>query len=129
MKLSDVKGERTLDVIADIIDPIANIAESDVAKELFARQKLPDGMDARAFAVKRIRKAVPKLLKNHKADILCIMASIVGKPYEQFVAETNLITLAGELLELLGDNAFVELFMQAQTGGLSGSAQGSTAAR
>ena len=27
MKLSDIKGERTLDVIADIIDPIANIAE------------------------------------------------------------------------------------------------------
>lgn len=33
MKLSDIKGERTLEVIADIINPIANIAEDETASE------------------------------------------------------------------------------------------------
>jgi hypothetical protein len=42
MKLSKIKGERAFDVIADIIDPIANIAEDKVAAALFQRQKLPD---------------------------------------------------------------------------------------
>ena len=31
MRLSDIQGERVFDVIADIIDPIANIAEDDAA--------------------------------------------------------------------------------------------------
>ena len=38
MKLSKIKGERVFDVIADIIDPIANIAEDKVAAALFQRQ-------------------------------------------------------------------------------------------
>lgn len=115
MKLSDVKGERTLEVIADIIDPIANIAESEAAKKLFKKQTVPHGQNAKEFALKRIRETVPELLKTNKADILHILAAISGKPYEQYVEEVNILTLAKDLLELLGDNAFMELFMQAQT--------------
>ena len=44
MKLSKIKGERVFDVIADIINPIANIAEDKEAAALFQRQKLPDGV-------------------------------------------------------------------------------------
>ncbi len=56
MRLSDIKGERTLDVIADIIDPIANIAEDEVASDLFKREKLPEGMTAKKFLLQRARK-------------------------------------------------------------------------
>ena len=60
MRLSDVKGERTLDVIADIIDPIANIAEDKEASELFTRKKLPDGMDPRqVFSIGRGNLLLP----------------------------------------------------------------------
>ena len=38
MKLSDVKGERTIEVIAEIIDPIANIAEDEEASAMFKRE-------------------------------------------------------------------------------------------
>ena len=41
MKLSDIKGERTLDVIAEIIEPIANIAADQTAAALFQRQRCP----------------------------------------------------------------------------------------
>ena len=40
MKLSDIKGERTLDVIAEIIDPVANIAEDKAASDLFQKKNL-----------------------------------------------------------------------------------------
>lgn len=115
MKLSDIKGERTLEVIADIIDPIANIAGSEAAKKLFKKQAVPHGENPNEYAIKRIRKSVPELLKTNKADILRILAAISGKPYEQYVEEVNILTLAKDLLELLGDKAFMELFMQAQT--------------
>ena len=40
MKLSDIKGERTLDVIAELIDPISNIASDKVAADLFVRRQV-----------------------------------------------------------------------------------------
>ena len=46
MKLSDIKGDRTLEVIADLVDPIANIAEDEDTFALFRREKLPAGMTA-----------------------------------------------------------------------------------
>ena len=49
MRLSDIQGERVFDVIADIIDPIANIAEDNAASALFKREKLPEGMTAKEF--------------------------------------------------------------------------------
>lgn len=121
MKLSDVKGERTLDVIADIIDPIANIAQSEAAKELFRRQALPEGMDKRTFLTNRVRKALPVLLKTNKRDILSIMATIAGKPYAEFVEGINPMSFIEEVTDLLLDKAFIQLFMPAQTGEPSGS--------
>lgn len=47
MKLSDIKGDRTLEVIAEIIDPIANIVEDDTASAMFRREKLPEGVTAK----------------------------------------------------------------------------------
>ena len=38
MRLSDIKGDRVFDVIADIIDPIANIASDETASALFKRE-------------------------------------------------------------------------------------------
>ena len=73
MRLSDIKGDRTLEVIADIIDPIANIAEDEEASAMFKREKLPDGITANKFLMKRVRKSLPVLLKGHKADIILIL--------------------------------------------------------
>ena len=44
MRLSDVRGERTLDVIADLIGPIAEIASDEEAAALFRREKVPEGV-------------------------------------------------------------------------------------
>ena len=67
MRLSDIKGDRVFDVIADIIDPIANIASDETASALFKREKLPDGMTAKAFLLERARKAVD-LVCQHKQE-------------------------------------------------------------
>ena len=126
MKLSDVKGERTLDVIAEIIDPIANIAQSEAAKELFKKQVIPADVDKKAFLVNRMRRTIPDLLKGNKKDILSIMAAIEGKPYGEFVEGVDLVSFTVDMVELLSDDAFVQLFTRAQTDGQSGSVQANT---
>lgn len=122
MRLSDVKGERTLDVVADIIDPIANIAEDEVAAELFTRKKLPEGMTPQKFLLQRARKAVPSLLKGHKQDVITILSTIEGTSPKEYTGALNLAKLFKDCVELLTDEAFEELFISAQTGDSSGSA-------
>ena len=54
MKLSDIKGERTLDVIAEIIEHIANIAADQTAAALFQRQRCPKGKKPKEFMLERV---------------------------------------------------------------------------
>ena len=123
MRLSDIKGDRTLEVIAEIIDPIANIAEDEAASAMFKREKLPEGMTAKKFLMKRVRKSLPVLLKGHKADIIAILSAIEGVSAEEYAGALNLVKLVKDCTDLLTDEAFMELFISAQSENNSGSAQ------
>lgn len=126
MRLSDIQGERVFDVIADIIDPIANIAEDEQASAMFRREKLPEGMTVKQFATQRARKALPALLKGHKDDIISILAAIEGVSTDAYKGALNLVKLMRDAAELLTDDAFTELFLSAQSENSSGSAQENT---
>ena len=128
MRLSDIKGDRTLDVIADIIDPIANIAEDSAAAALFRREKLPEGETPKGFMLHRVRKHLPHLLKSHKEDIIAILAAIEGISAEAYAEKLDLVKLTKDFTELLTDEAFTQLFISAQSGMPSGSAPESTTA-
>lgn len=123
MKLSEIKGERTLEVIAELIDPIANIAANPVAKELFEKKALPEGMKKKEFAVQRLRKGVPSLLKDNKTDVIAILAAINGVTPQEYAESLNLAKLISDAAELISDEAFAAFFISAQTGKSSGSAQ------
>lgn len=126
MKLSEIQGERVFDVIADIIDPIANIATSESATALFRREKCPDSMTPKAFMAQRVRKALPALLRDYKADIVTILASIADVSRDEYKKSLNLAKLMQDTAELLTDDAFTELFASAQSGNSSGSAPENT---
>lgn len=131
MKLSNIRGERVFDVIADIIDPIANIAEDDDAAALFRREKLPEGMTPKKFLLNRARKAAPALLKGHKADLIAILSTLDGTNPEAYSVALNFVKLLRDTVDLLTDEAFATLFLSAQdqTGGEpSGSAPENTTA-
>lgn len=128
MKLSEVRGERVFDVIADLIDPIANIAADPVAADLFTRKKVPEGMTAKAFVLQRVRENAPVLLKGHKKDVIAILSAIEGESAADYTASLNLVKLTQDFTELLTDDAFRELFISAQSETDSGSARESTEA-
>lgn len=121
MRLSDIKGERAIEVIGELIDPIANIAEDKEASALFRREKLPEGIDAKAFVVSRLRKGLPVLLKNHKGDIVTILAAIEGVTPAEYAATLDLRKVVKDLTELLTDEEFMAFFTSEQSKKLSGS--------
>ena len=116
MKLSDIKGDRVLDVIADIIDPIANIAQDKDVAAMFKREAVPEGMEAHEFFAARMRKSVPALLKGHKSDIIAILATIEGVTPEQYAASLNLTKLFTDVMELVTDDALLNFLSSSETG-------------
>lgn len=116
MKLSDIKGDRVLDVIADIIDPIANMVQDKDVAAMFKREAVPEGMDARDFFAGRMRKGMPVLLKGHKADIIAIMAAIDGVTPEQYAESLDFTKLFTDVMELVTDDAFFDFLSSSETG-------------
>lgn len=107
MKLSDIKGERTFDVIAELIDPIANIASDDAVSRMFKRETCPEGVDPRKFMADRMRKSIPYLLKDHRSDIIDIMSCLKGVPRDEYVESLNMVSLVSDLVELMSDEEFI----------------------
>lgn len=115
MKLSDIKGDRVFDVIADIIDPIANMAQDKDVAIMFERKAVPEGMDARAFFAERMRKGLPVLLKGHKADIIAILAAIEGVTPEEYTDTLDFAKLFTDAMELVTDDVLLDFLLSSET--------------
>lgn len=95
MKLSDIKGERALDVLADMIEPVAEImGDRDIAA-ILQSGKAPI-------------KAIKLALKNHKRAVLDMMAAIDGEDPETY--QPSIFVLPKRLLDLLNDPEVQRLF-------------------
>lgn len=97
MKLSDYKGEQALDMLADMIEPATAImADKEIAA--LAKRKVP--------AVKIIKHAI----KNHKREVIEILAILEGETPEKYEKKVTLFTLPAKLLEIFNDPDLMNLF-------------------
>lgn len=100
MKLGDIRGERVLDVIADLVQPVASIAkDKDVSSTVRKAMEGGDSTDA-------LLAVVPVLLKGHRADVIAILATIAGETPEEYAADMTLASLIRDAVELLSDREF-----------------------
>lgn len=108
-RLSDYKGEEALEVMADIMEPLATImADSEVRQLVVEDAKLRKESKGK----KRIPyiKFVKPAIKNHKTEVLEIMARIEGVPLEEYTASVNLATLPITILMYINDPSLKSLF-------------------
>ena len=94
MKLSEIKGEAALDVLADIIEPASEIMSDPKVKDLL-------GSENKGAIVKF-------LIKNHKKSIIEILAAIDGVPVEEY--NVSVLTLPIKLVEILNDQELINFF-------------------
>ena len=85
MKLSDIKGEKVFDVIADIIEPVATIAQDKEAMALFDASGKPEDMGGWDWFVERAKKSVPVLMRTYKHELCVILATINGVSVDEYV--------------------------------------------
>ena len=94
-KLSEIKGEESLDVLAEILVPITEIANDE---------------EVRAGIDTNVAKCLAIALKKHKQEVLEIMAVIDGKTVEEMLEEIDLLTLPGFMVDVLNEPAVQVLF-------------------
>ena len=110
MKLSDIKGDACLDVLADITGPIIALAQDEDVKAFFSGKDCPDGADRYQYATEQVKKGLPKLVKAHKAEAMQILAALDGKTPEEYADGLTLAKLMADLVELLTDEDFGSFF-------------------
>jgi hypothetical protein len=103
MRLSDIRGDRVFDVVADITEPLCNIATDEDAAYLFKRMELPEGMTTTEFALDKVKKALPVLMRNHKDDLVAILATLEGVPADEYRDGMSMASLVKGVYELLTD--------------------------
>jgi hypothetical protein len=98
MKLSDYKGEEALDVLADIIEPLTMIIADGEIQELAKQKKVPP--------IKYVKPAI----KNHKREVIEILARLNKQSPEDYEKTMTLFTLPLQVLEFINDPEVQNLF-------------------
>lgn len=95
MKLSEIKGEKAIEVFADLLEPVGKILTDEDIRTL-VKDNAPK------------IKIVQKMLKKHAKEVIKMMAIIDDIPEEEY--EVNFVSLPAKLIELFNDEAVTQLF-------------------
>jgi hypothetical protein len=98
MKLSDYRGEEALDVLADIIEPLSLILADKEIRDLAGKKGTP----ALTY--------VKPIIKNHKKEIIQILARLEGESVEEYEPKITLLTLPMQVVDLINDPEVQSLF-------------------
>lgn len=99
MKLSEYKNEDALDLLADLIEPVAVLITDDKFKKMISENK--SKLEVAKF-----------LLKEHNKEIIAVLARLNGKE----VYDANVVEILKQVLDLINDPVLVDFFVsQVQT--------------
>lgn len=94
MKINEIKNEQAIELLADMFDPIAEIATD---TEVVSAARLNNKIDT-----------VKLILKNHSRAVFELMAMSEGIPVDEY--ECDVLTLPVKLVELFNRPEFTFLF-------------------
>ena len=94
MRLSDFENEDALDLLANIIEPAA---------EIMSDQKV-----VQIYKEKPMLFMVAEILRHHKHSAIEIVAAMHGKKPDEY--KFNVITLTNDVLEILNDPEIQQVF-------------------
>lgn len=114
MKLSQIKGADAVDVLARIIQPIANIAldkSTMQALQLSVANRADLDDDAlRELAVNRLKSAIPALLIAHRDDVIEIIAAINQQDVDEYTDGLTFAKLLADVMDVLTDQELMSFF-------------------
>ena len=101
-KLSEIKDDEAMDVLAEILDPVSNLI-GDSAFKLAIR-----GDKDKGIKPNRLEAVKVAINKEHRSDVVKIMATLEGVEVSEF--HYNLFTLPKMVLDVLNDKELIDFF-------------------
>ena len=105
MRLSEVKGERSSDVVADVIAFVCALGSEEEVNALLAPRK-----GKKANNTEFARSFYPLVFKKYKKELYEALGSIEGCGATAYAAKTDPAALFNDFAALLSDPMFQELF-------------------
>lgn len=103
MKLSDIKGERALDVIADIVPAVVDLSKNENVAAVFNSR----GSGSREDAMDLVRGFVPALVRDERDKFVTIMSTIEGTTPEEYTENLTMAKLISDVMDILTDDALL----------------------
>lgn len=94
-KLSEIKGEEAIDVLAELLVPITDISQDE---------------EVRAGFETNVAKCVSIALKKYKKEVMEMLAVINGKSVEETAEEIDVLSLPAYLVDVLSEPSIQSLF-------------------
>lgn len=110
MKLSEVKGDQAIEVMARVIGPVASLAADKDFMAIFKPSDTGDGKTAQEAALERLKTAIPTLLDKHKADFVELMAAVNLVSAEEYAEGLTFPKLLHDVVELMTDESLLAFF-------------------
>lgn len=107
MRLSEVKGERTFEVLAAIAEPVASIMSDEELSEAVKASK-ENGESGSQRLAALVAKALPILVGKHRDNVVTVLSAIEGTPRDKYLEGLDLKKLANDVTELLTDDGFLD---------------------
>lgn len=104
MKISEFKGEKAIDFIGDIIEPVSKIFSDEIVRGLFTGGKADE---------KKTKSAIAKhICKNYPTETIEILAVLNGVEPEKY--EGNPVTIVMQVFEILNDPDLMSVFISSE---------------
>lgn len=117
MALKDIRGEKALDALCALLDPVTKIMQDKEMRPLMERAN-------KGGAIKRI-------LSEHKHEIIEILAILDGEDPKEYADKITILTLPMKLIELFNDEELTQFFSaqsrndsSASSGSVTGNTEG-----
>lgn len=98
-KLSDFQDEEALDLLADVLVPISEIAQDEEIQKAF-----------KSGSKKTIADVVRMVIKEHKSAVMDILAALDGVPREDY--HVNFLTVPRKVMEIINDADMMAFFQE-----------------
>lgn len=102
MKLSDIKGDRLFDLMAEITEPLCEIASDDALMQGIGADS-EQGEGTRAYAIRKVRSIVPRLMKDHRQSLVRVLAALKGVTPCEYLEGLTLASLLEDVYDMLND--------------------------
>lgn len=106
--ISEIKGERSFDTLADVMEIAFSLAEDENVMEFVKRgEGIPEGEDALEWQMRIMKKCVPAMIRDHKDALASLIAISKNTTKAKYLKDVTPNELWKDVIAIFNDKTFI----------------------